>query len=152
MGTVTSPAARSSMDCENAASALLDLATSRAAAWRGKYSAWNMQDQGDVWPGDVLAVTATSTGLNADLVVRAVEIELSCTVPGLAKYVVSFANDWADALAIKTSTTVPADVWLPQQPENHASAGKSREPVGDRCERQRDPAERERDAPSKRRL
>jgi hypothetical protein len=117
MGTVTSPAARSSMDCENAASALLDLATSRAAAWRGKYSAWNMQDQGDVWPGDVLAVTATSTGLNADLVVRAVEIELSCTVPGLAKYVVSLANDWADALAIKTSTTVPADVWLPQQPE-----------------------------------
>ncbi len=117
IGTVTSPAARSSMDCENAATALLDLATSRAAAWKGKYTAWNMQEQADVWPGDVLAVAATSTGLSANLVVRTVEIEFSCTVPGLAKYVVGFANDWADALAIKTSTTVPADVWLPQQAE-----------------------------------
>jgi len=117
IGTVTSPAARSSMDCENAASALLDLATSRAAAWKGKYTAWNMDQQGDVWPGDVLSVSSTSTGMNANLVVREVQIELSCTVPGLAKYVVSFANDWADALAIKASITVPADVWLPQQPE-----------------------------------
>jgi hypothetical protein len=65
----------------------------------------------------VLAVGATSTGLNANLVVRNVEIDLLCTAPGLAKYVVTFANDWADALAIKTSPTVPADVWLPQQPQ-----------------------------------
>jgi len=117
IGTATRPTARSSMDCENAASALLDLATSRAAAWKGKYTAWNLDQQGDVWPGDVLAVAAISTGMNANLVVRSVEIDLSCTVPELAKYVVSFANDWADALAIKTSTAVPADVWLPQQPE-----------------------------------
>ena len=117
IGTVTSPAARSSIDCENAASALLDLATSRAAAWKGKYTAWDMEGQSDVWPGDVLAVASTSAGLNANLVVRSVQVELSCTSPGLAKYVVSFANDWADTLAIKTSTAVPADVWLPQQPE-----------------------------------
>jgi hypothetical protein len=117
IGTVLSPATRSSMDCENAASALLDLATSRAAAWKGKYTAWNLEVQGDVWPGDVLAMTSTSTGLNANLVVREVLIELLCTQPGLAKYEVGFANDWADALAIKTSTAVPADVWLPQQPE-----------------------------------
>ncbi len=104
------------MDCENAVSALLDLATSRGAALKGKYTAWNMQEQADVWPGDVLAVSATSTGLNTDLVVRSVEIDLLCTTPGLAKYVVNFANDWADALAIKTSAAVPADVWLPQQP------------------------------------
>ena len=76
-----------------------------------------MQEQGDVWPGDVLAVSAASTGLNANLVVRSVEIELLCTAPGLEKYQVGFANDWADALAIRTSPTVPADVWLPQQPE-----------------------------------
>jgi hypothetical protein len=76
-----------------------------------------MEHQGDVWPGDVLAVSSTSAGLNANLVVRKVQIELLCTWPGLAKYVVEFANDWADALSIKTSKTVPADVWLPQQPE-----------------------------------
>jgi hypothetical protein len=66
----------------------------------------------------VLAVNAASANLNANLVVRAVEIELLCGSPGLVKYVVSFANDWADALAIKTSTAVPEDVWLPQQPES----------------------------------
>jgi hypothetical protein len=120
IGTVTSPAPRSSMDCENAAEALLDFSTNRGAAWKGKYTAWNMESQGDVWPGDVLAVSAASANLNADLVVREVEIQLLCGSPGVAKYTVSFANDWADALSIKTSATVPVDVWLPQQPETTA--------------------------------
>jgi hypothetical protein len=34
-----------------------------------------------------------------------------------AKYSIAFANDWADDLAIRTSSTVPEDAWLPQQPE-----------------------------------
>lgn len=118
IGTVTSPAPRSSLDCKNAAMGLLDLATNRGAAWKGKYTAWDMEMQGDVWPGDLLAVTSTSANLNANLVVRTVELELSCGWPGLVKYVIGFANDWADALAIKTSTAVPASVWLPQQPES----------------------------------
>jgi hypothetical protein len=71
-----------------------------------------------VWPGDVLAIASTSANLNANLVVREVELELSCGLPGLVKYVVSFANDWADALSMKTSAAVPVDVWLPQQPES----------------------------------
>jgi hypothetical protein len=118
IGTVTRPEPRSSLDCENAATALLDLATNRGAAWKGKYTAWGMEAQGDVWPGDVLAIASTSANLNANLVVRTVEIELLCGSPGLVKYVVSFANDWADALAITTSISVPADVWLPQEPES----------------------------------
>ena len=90
----------------------------QAAVLHGKANTpWNMEQQGDVWPGDVLAVSSTSAGLNEDLVVRKVQIELLCTSPGMTKYLVEFANDWADALAIKTSKTVPADVWLPQQPE-----------------------------------
>ena len=120
IGTVTEPAPRSSVDCENAATAILDLATSRAAAWKGSYTAWNPEAQSDVWPGDVLAIDSTSANLDANLAVRSVAIDLTCTSPGLAKYVVNFANDWADALAIKTSSTVPADVWLPQQPETTA--------------------------------
>lgn len=120
IGTVTSPAPRSSVDCENAAAAILDLATSRAAAWKGSYTAWNLEAQSDVWPGDVLAIASSSANLNANVVVRSVIIELPCTSPGQAKYVLNFANDWADALSIKTSSTVPADVWLPQQPETTA--------------------------------
>ena len=117
IGSVTSPAPRSSADCENAASAILAVSTSRAAAWSGKYTEWNADQQGDVWPGDVLAIASASAGVNASLVVRSVQMDLASTKPGLAKYTLSFANDWADDLAIKTSSSVPADAWLPQQPE-----------------------------------
>lgn len=119
-GSVTSPEPLSSVDCENAASAILAVATSRAAAWSGQYTMWNPEQQSsgsDIWPGDVLAVSSASAGLTANLVVRTVQVDLACSVPGLAKYTISFANDWADELAIKTSSTVPADAWLPQQPE-----------------------------------
>ncbi len=114
-GSVVSPAARSSADCENAAFTLLALATSRAAAWEGKYTGFNLQSPQDIWPGDVLAVDAVSTGLNASLVVRAVTIEAGSSSPDLTKYTIAFANDWAEALSMKLSSTVPKDVWLPQQ-------------------------------------
>jgi hypothetical protein len=119
IGSVTSPVPRSSADCENAATAILAVATSRAAAWSGKYTAWNCEQQGDIWPGDTLAVTAASAGLTANLVVRTVEIDLTCSSPALVRYTIVFANDWADDLAIRTSSSVPADAWLPQQPETN---------------------------------
>lgn len=118
MGTVTSPKAMSSVDCENAAAALLSLSSSRAAAWEGTYTGWNMEAQSDIWPGDLLAVHAPSAGMDVNLIVRSVEIEVACTVPQLNRYSIRFANDWADALAIKTSLSVPADTWLPQQPQS----------------------------------
>jgi hypothetical protein len=117
LGTVTSPKTMSSADCENAATALLNLASSRAAAWKGTYTGWNLDTHGDVWPGDVLNIAATSANLTANLVVRSVQIDVSCSLPQMVKYTISFANDWADALAMKTTSTVPSDTWLPQQPE-----------------------------------
>jgi len=117
VGTVTRPVPRSSADCENAASALLAISTSRAAAWKGTYAEWNADQQGDVWPGDVLAIASASAGVNANLVVREVQIDVLCGAPSLTKYTVGFANDWADAIAVQTSSAVPADVWLPLQPE-----------------------------------
>jgi hypothetical protein len=117
MGTVTSPAPRSSADCENAAQAILCVSTSRAAAWSGRYTACNPELQGDIWPGDVLAIAATSAGVTASLIVRSVQIDLACTAPSLAKYTLIFANDWADELAVRTTAAIPSDVWLPQQPQ-----------------------------------
>src|SRR6201999_386691 len=104
-GSVVSPIARSSADCENAAFTMLALATSRAAAWSGKYIGFNLQSPQDIWPGDVLALDAVSTGINANLVVRAVTIEAANSTPDLTKYTISFANDWAEALSIKLSKT-----------------------------------------------
>ncbi len=117
IGTAHQPAARSSADCENAANALLALATSRSAAWKGKYTGWNMDQNGDVWPGDLLAINSPSADMDVSVVVRSVQIDLLCSQPSLARYTIQFANDWADALAIKTSAGVPADAWLPVQPQ-----------------------------------
>ena len=116
-GSVTSPVPRSSADCENAATALLAVSTSRAAAWTGTYTEWNADQQGDVWPGDALAIASASAGLTPTLSFAKSQIDLASAAPSLAKYTLSFANDWADELAIRTSAAVPADAWLPQQPE-----------------------------------
>jgi hypothetical protein len=117
-GTVTSPVTRSSADCENAASALLAVSVNRAAAWSGKYTEWNADRQGDVWPGDAVAVASASAGLNANLVVREVQIDGNSAAPNLTRYTLTFANDWADEIAIRTSSAIPADALLPAEPES----------------------------------
>ena len=69
LGKVLQPQARSSVDCEFAAQAILSFATSRAAAIAGSYEAIN---PADVWPGDVLALTAN--GATMSVVVRRVTV------------------------------------------------------------------------------
>lgn len=112
-GTVTNPAARSSQDCRNAASVLQQAAASTSALWSGTYRCTREGLDADVWPGDALALNAPSASLNAQVVVRSVKLNYNASYPDLVEYTISFANDWADDLAIKTSATVPTDAWLP---------------------------------------
>jgi len=113
IGTVTRPAARSSADCRNAALAMEQAAASISALWSGSYKRTRMNFAADVWPGDALLLNAPSTSLDAQVVVRAVKVSYGASYPDLVDYDITFANDWADDLAIKTSTTVPENVWLP---------------------------------------
>ena len=113
MGTVTDPPARSSTDCVNAAMAIEQAAAGVSALWSGSYSANRLSFTADVWPGDALLLNAPSTSLNAEVVVRTVQVSYRASYPDLVEYAIAFANDWADDLAIKTSSTVPADAWLP---------------------------------------
>jgi hypothetical protein len=66
-----------------------------------------------VWPGDALLLNAPSANINSQVVVRAVKLSYRASYPDLVEYATQFANDWANDLAIRTSTTVPADAWLP---------------------------------------
>ncbi|MDQ2834055.1 MAG: hypothetical protein M3Y50_09990 [Acidobacteriota bacterium] len=109
LGKVVKPAARSSMDCESAAEALLSFATSRAAAISGAYEAINPAN--DVWPGDVLSLTANGQANN--VVVRRVQLVDGMAVPELLHYKMSFANDWAESLGMTLSESIAADVLLP---------------------------------------
>ncbi len=109
LGKVLHPPARSSVDCEAAAQAVLALATSRSAALAGSYAAIN--PAADVWPGDVLAITANGETLN--VVVRKVDIINGHSVPELLSYRVAFANDWAESIGLTLSEAVPSDAYLP---------------------------------------
>lgn len=113
IGSVTSPPARSSADCRFAANVMEQAASSVSALWSGTYRGNRLSFAADVWPGDELLLNAPSTNLNAQVVVRTVTVSYSPSYPDLVDYAIAFANDWADDLAIKTSTAVPANAWLP---------------------------------------
>jgi hypothetical protein len=108
LGKVVRPLARSSADCEAAAQAVLALASSRSAALSGSYAAIN---PADVWPGDVLAITANGQTLN--VVVRTVAITDGHARPELLTYRIAFANDWAEALGVSLSEAIASDATLP---------------------------------------
>ncbi|HTW80144.1 MAG TPA: hypothetical protein VME23_11420 [Terracidiphilus sp.] len=113
IGSVTSPPARSSADCRNAALVMEQAAASVSALWSGTYIGNNSSFGSDVWPGDALQLNAPSANLNAQVVIRTVKMSYAASYPDLVTYDIAFANDWADDLAIKTSTRVPEDTWLP---------------------------------------
>ena len=114
LGKVTTPVARSSVDCESAALSVLAFSTSRAAAVAGSYALVNPAQ--DIWPGDVLAIT--SGGVTTSLLVRSVVATDGSAVPEVRRYKVTFANDWAtewaDGIGLKLSEEIAADAYLPQ--------------------------------------
>jgi hypothetical protein len=113
MGSVTNPPARSSADCRNAAATMVAASASVSALWSGTYKGPQSSFSSDVWPGDALLLNVPSLALDSQVVVRAVKLTYASCYPELITYDISFANDWADDLAIKTSAAVPADAWLP---------------------------------------
>lgn len=113
IGSVTDPPARCSADCRNAATIIEQAAAGVAALWSGTYKATRASFSTDVWPGDALQLNVASLDLNAQVVVRSVKVTYSASYPDLVEYAITFANDWANDLAMKTSATVPADTWLP---------------------------------------
>ncbi len=119
-GTLTRPKARSSADCENASLALLNVSCSRWAAVTGRYDVVGAEGDplpgGDVWPGDLLALNAPENGLQGNVVVRDVKLEIASGGPRLMSYAIGFANDWASELSLAVSSTVAADVWIPSTP------------------------------------
>ena len=119
LGHVARPPARSTEDCEHAAQAVLAFATNRAAAVAGSYNFINPSTAGDIWPGDVLALTAN--GSIANVIVRRVEIDESGAGPEALTYRIAFANDWAEGLGIKLTEAIAKDALLPETPLQLAS-------------------------------
>ncbi len=94
--SVKIPAARTGMDCENAALAVLDDAV--GAAWSGSYRTWSdflPEAASDIFPGDGLVVNAPSRGAAFTAIVRTVELQIVDPANDRAFFTIGFANDLA---------------------------------------------------------
>ena len=99
---VTSPAPRTSLDCEQAARALLDDLTQ--AGYGGEYQSWVGSlpaGASDVQPGEQWNITVSSFGLSCPVVVREVEIGFQNLSDEYAQFKLQFANDAAQPITIR---------------------------------------------------
>jgi hypothetical protein len=105
------PCARTDVDCENAALAILDDAA--GIAWSGIYETWSDFLPGaaeDIFPGDAIAVNVPSRGASFTAIVREIGIQIADPADDRGFYSIGFANDLAAPLAIEytaSSTTIP---------------------------------------------
>jgi hypothetical protein len=104
------PGARTDVDCENAALAILDDAT--GTAWSGNYETWSDFLPGaaeDIFPGDAITVNVPSRGASFTAIVREVEIQVADPADDRGFYTIGFANDLAAPLGIEygaSATTI----------------------------------------------
>jgi len=104
------PAARTDVDCENAALAILDDAT--GTAWSGIYETWSDFLPGaadDIFPGDAITVNVPSRGASFVAIVREVEMQVADPADDRSFYKLGFANDLASPLALEyaaSATTI----------------------------------------------
>ena len=105
------PGARTDVDCENAALAILDDAT--GIAWWGSYETWSDFLPGaaaDIFPGDAIAVNVPSRSASFTAIVREVEIQIADPADDRGFYTIGFANDLASPLGIEyeaSAKTIP---------------------------------------------
>ena len=98
---VTSPAPRTSLDCEQAARALLDDLTQ--VGYSGEYQCWAGAlplGASDVQPGEQWNITAASWKLSFPAIVREVEIAFPNLSDEFAQFKLRFANDAAQPFTI----------------------------------------------------
>lgn len=104
------PLAPTSIDCENAALAILD--DTVQPAWIGEYRVLSdFLPASDVLPADAVQVSVASRGAAFTGIVREVDIAVISLADDRSLYAVRFANDAAELLAFEfESMTLPAPV------------------------------------------
>src|SRR5271166_3817442 len=104
------PLAPTSVDCENAALAILD--DTVQPAWTGEYRVLSdFLPVSDVLPANTVQVAVPSRGAAFSAIVREVDVEVVSLVDDRSLYAVRFANDAAELLAFKfESMTLPQPV------------------------------------------
>ena len=116
------PAAATSIDCENAALAVLD--DTVQPAWTGEYRiSSECLPANDVLPGDAVQVAAPSRRANFAAIVREVDVQLASLAYDRSEYAIRFANDAAELLGIEFSqATLPDPLPVPFTTSGPSSA------------------------------
>jgi hypothetical protein len=99
---LSAPAARTSIDCENAALALLSDGANRG--WTGAYETWSDFLPGaaqDIFPGDAINLNMPSRSAVFQAVVRDVEINFTDLAGEHSRYKIQFADDAAKTLSFE---------------------------------------------------
>ncbi|MGB7556192.1 MAG: hypothetical protein WBM04_17625 [Candidatus Korobacteraceae bacterium] len=97
------PLAPTSIDCENAALALLD--DTVQSAWAGEYRVISdFLPVGDVIPTNAVQVAAPSRGAAFTAIVHQVDLQVVSLRDDRSEYLIRFSNDAADLLAFKFET------------------------------------------------
>jgi hypothetical protein len=122
IGSVTKPVPWSSVDCNNAAEALLQMATQPYVTVQGTYKVSLPEGGIDLWPGDALSIVNGQGQQQGWAVIREVAMTLPASLPAVPAYTVTFANDWVEALSLKVSVTIPETTVIPETPTQIANA------------------------------
>lgn len=97
------PLAPTSIDCENAAVALLDDAVQ--PAWAGEYRVLSdFLPAGDVIPANAVQISAPSRGAAFTAIVREVDVRVVSLRDDRSEYLLRFSNDAAESLAFEFET------------------------------------------------
>ena len=116
------PPAPTSIDCENAALALLD--DTVQPAWAGEYrTISDCLPANDVLPGDAVQVIAPSRQANFGAIVREVDVQVTSAAWDRSEYAIKFANDAAELLSCKfAKATLPDPLPVPFTTNGPSSA------------------------------
>lgn len=102
------PPAPTSIDCENAALALLD--DTVQPAWAGEYRIISdCLPADDVLPGDAVQVAAPSRHASFGAIVREVDVQMTSLARDRSEYAIRFSNDAAELLASRFSKAALPD-------------------------------------------
>ena len=113
MGSIMQPSARNSIDCGNAALAMLQISSNKWSVTKGTYASSLLSSSMDIWPGDAVQIGPMPDGSYASSIIREVRFNLASSIPDHTECIISFANDWAEDLSLTVLQSIPDDVILP---------------------------------------